>query len=471
MSLVLEVIEALLIEPDSEPNKFIRKRAELNLPDSTSSFPFRKKQQEAVDLALSNAPVVMITGTPASGKTEIALAALATAITHQRSTLVIAPFASTFKPYEQLPLPPLEISSDRDYRHNVKVWLRNQVKQPKLDFLPTYWLEDPLFEELQTKRGRKFWLKLLREEPLQKTQRLAQAIAEIFPTIHQKRQDILVYRLIKSEALLEQRERLYQDYATLSDNALEQILDAALSHIKAPILCLSDRLAVLGDRAFDLVIVEDSHFLDDFTLKAIAIHAKKLVLLGELAEHRSPFGNLYQNLFPSYRLHLTENHRLHPDLARKIFPALYPSQPKPYTPSSHQYTPLSQGEYRLNWLNIKTVEQIPEVLQKSLESTSEQQFCILVFSSELRDHLQQFPHLLNSTISTVKDWTGRECQTLWIILDKSDSSQPTLTDYRLALTRASDRVTIIGDWEHYQNSFDSLSSDFHFVRELVIKEG
>ena len=468
MSLVLEVIKAVL----SEPNKCIRKRAELNLPYSISSFPFRRMQKEAVELALSNAPVVMIAGTPASGKTEIALAALATAITHQRSTLVIAPFASTFKRYEQLPLPPLGISSDRDYRQNVKAWLSQQVAQPKLDFLPTHWLEDSLFEELQTKRNRQFWLKLLREEePLHKTQRLTQAIIEIFPTIHQKRQELLVYRLRKSEALLEQRERLHQDYATLSDNALEQILDAALPHIKAPILCLGDRLAVLGDRAFDLVIVEDSHFLDAFTLQAIATHAKKLVLFGELAEHRNPFGNLYRNLFPSYRLHLTENHRLHPDLARKIFPALYPLQPKPYTPSSYQYTPLSQGQYRLNWLNIKTVEQIPEALQKSLDSTSDQQFCILVFSSELRDRLQQFPHLLNSTISTVKDWTGRECQTLWIILDKSDSSQLALTDCRLALTRASDRVTIIGDWEHYQNSFDSLSSDFHFVRELAIKEG
>jgi hypothetical protein len=464
MSLVLQVIKTVL----SEPSRFIRERAELNLPDSTSSFPFRKKQREAVELALSNAPVVAIAGTPASGKTEIALASLETSIAHQRSTLVVAPFASTFNRYENLPLPPLQITSDRDYRQNVKTWLTQQVAKPKLDFLPPHRLEDSLFEELQIKRDRQFWLKLFREEEsLQKIQKLTQAITEIFPTIHPKRQELLVYRLSKSETLLEQRERLHQDYTTLSDYALEQILDAALPHIKAPILCLSDRLAILGDRTFDLVIVEDSHYLDASTLQAISTRAKKIVLFGELTEPKNLFSRLFQNLFAAYRLQLTENHRLHPDLARKIFPALYPLQPTPYTPSSHKRSPLPQGKHRLNWLNIKTVEQIPEVLQQSLASDPDQQSCILTFSSELRDRLQQIP---NSNISTVKDWNGRECQKLWIICDKSALRQPNITDLRLALTRAIDMITIIGDWEHYQKSFDSLGSDFHFVRNIVIKE-
>ena len=467
MSLVFEVIKTVL----SEPSKFIRERAELNLPDFTSSFPFRKKQREAVELSLSNTPVVAIAGTPASGKTEIALAALATAIAHQRSTLLVAPFASTFKRYEHLPLPPLEITSDRDYRQNVKTWLTQQLTKPKLDFLPSHWLQDSLFEELQTKRDRQFWLKLLREEnSLQKTQKLTQAVAEIFPTIHPKRQELLVYRLSKSETLLEQRERLYQDYTTLSDYAIEEILDTALPHIKVPILCLSDRLALLGERTFDLVIVEDSHYLDGSRLKAIANRAKKIVLLGELREHKNLFDKLFQNLSPAYRLQLTENHRLHPDLAHKIFTALYPLQPTPYTPSSYKHSPLSQGQYRLNWLNIKTVEQIPKVLQQSLESISEQQSCILTFSSGLRDRLQQIPYLSNFNISTVKDWNGKECQTLWIVCDKSDQVQPNLANLCLALTRASNTITIIGDWEYYQKIFDSLGSDFHFVRDIAIKE-
>ena len=274
----------------------------------------------------------------------------------------------------------------------------------------------------------------------------------------------------RSETLLEQRERLHQSYTKLSDYAIEQILDAALPDIKAPILCLSDRLAMLGERIFDLVIVEDSHYLNGSTLQAIATCAKKIVLLGELTEPNNLFSKLFQNLSPAYRLQLAQNHRLHPDLSRKVFSALYPLQPKPYTPSSYKHKPLPQGQYRLNWLNIKTVEQILEVLQQSLESSPDQQSCILTFSSELCDHLQQILHLSNSNISTVKDWNGRECQKIWIICDKSESRQPNSKDIRLALTRASNMVTVIGDWEYYQKSFNSLSSDFHFVRDIVIKE-
>lgn len=461
MSLVLQEIKTAL----SAPSRFIQERSELNLPYSTSSFPFRKKQIEAVELALSNAPVVAIAGTPASGKTEIALASLETAIAHQRSTLVVAPFASVFNRYKNLALPPLQITSAHNYRQNVKTWLAEQVSKPKLDFLPPYCLGDTLFEELQTKRNRQFWLKILREEKsLQKIEKLTQAIAEIFPTIHPKRQELLAYRLSQSETLLEQRERLHQGYTTLSDHALEEILDAALPHIKTPILCLSDRLAILGERTFDLVIVENSHSLDNSILQVIAIHAEKIVLFGELTERENLFKKLFQNLSPAYRLQLTENHRLHPDLARKIFPALYPLQPTPYSPSSHKYSPLFQGKHRLNWLNIKTAEQIPEVLQQSLESFPGQPSCILTFSSELRNRLQKIPNL-----NTVKDWNGRECQKLWIICDKSESRQLNLTDIRLALTRASDMITIIGDWEYYQSAFSALDSDFNFVRDIAIK--
>jgi hypothetical protein len=88
----------------------------------------------------------------------------------------------------------------------------------------------------------------------------------------------------------------------------------------------------------------------------------------------------------------------------------------------------------------------------------------------LCERLQQIPYLSKFNISTVKDWNGRECQTLWIICDKSDQVQPNSANLCLALTRASNTITIIGDWEYYQKIFDSLGSDFHFVRAIAIKE-
>ena len=477
MTLPLETLKSVL----SDPSKFIRQRAELNLPASTSLFPFRKKQREAIELALSNAPVVAIAGTPASGKTEIALAAIATAIAHQRSILVVAPFASTFSSYVKLPLPPLQIANNQDYKQSLKDWVGQQLRDPKLDFLPTHWLEDALFEELQTKRGRQFWLNLLHETELTKlTEKLAQSIAEIFPTIHPKRQELLVCRLKQAQTLLEQRERLYQDYRTLSKYAIEQIVDASISHVKAPILCLSDRLTILGDRLFDLVIVEDSHYLNPSLLQEIALRANKIVLLGELreleesTENQNLFNKLFQNLLPAYRLQLTENHRLHPELASVIFPALYPFQPTPYTPTTQIHLPLKQGHYRLRWYDVKNMAQIEQTLQEFLKDSLDQQnhkICIYAFSSELGDRLQQLlPKLSSLIISNTNNLKGQEYESLWLIFDQSRPQPLKPSDLQILLTRAKSSITIIGDWEYYQNSFESLFSSFHFVRDIIINE-
>ena len=465
MSLPLQVIQAAL----SKSSQFIGKRAELNLPASESSFPFRKKQREAVELALSNVPVVTIAGTPAAGKTQIALAALSTAIEHQRSTLIVAPFSSTFRRYEQLALPPLQIDGNQDYRQSVKEWIVKQVSNPKLDFLPPHWLVDSLFEELQTKRGRQFWINLLREEDYsQLTDKLAQMVEEILPTVHPKRQQLLVNRLKQSENLLEHRERLFQDYTTLSDNALESIVDAAISNIKAPILCCGDYLDMLDGRAFDLVIVEDSHQLSLSVLQKISSHATKIVFLGELVEENNTFRELFQNLLAAYRIELTENHRLHPDLAPKIFPAIYPSLSNRYTPAKQEYIPLPQGSHRLTWYDVKTVEQTHQTLKECLNNSSDKQSQVLVFSCEQRVNLQKiFPNLI---VRSIEDWPGQQCEAIWIVIEKSDNTQLNLTNLRLALTRASEKIRVISDWEYYKSLFILLSSDFHFVRDIAIKE-
>jgi hypothetical protein len=272
MSEILTILQTLF----SQPNQYIPYRTSLNLPAYDGNFPFRQKQKEALELVLSNAPIIAIAGNPASGKTEIALAAVNMAIAHQRSTLIIAPFASTFTGYRQLSLPPLEITEDQNYRQSVKVWLKQQLSAAKLDFIPPHWLSDQLFEDLQTKRDRRFWLELLssldsetgeqNEQTHQQVMaRIATIISELHPSIHPARRQLLVHRLIQCKALLQQREHLYQDYVNLSDSALEQMTDAVMPHFQAPILCATKHLSRLEnsglDLVFDLVIAEDSDYL------------------------------------------------------------------------------------------------------------------------------------------------------------------------------------------------------------------
>ena len=174
----------------------------------------------------------------------------------------------------------------------------------------------------------------------QNEEKIAKIIAELYPSIHPARRQLLVHRLIQSKALLQQREHLYQDYINLSDSALEQMTDAVMPHFQAPILCATQHLSRLEssglDLVFDLVIVEDSHYLNIQQVQTISTLGKKLVFLGDLVDRRNLFGRLFQNLLPSYRLELTENHRLNADLARHVFPLLYPLHPLIYTATTQK---------------------------------------------------------------------------------------------------------------------------------------
>jgi len=468
MSLVLRILQRIL----NQPSTFISERTDLNLPKYLGKFPFSYRQKPAVEMALSNAPVVAIGGLPGSGKTEIALAALETGLQHQRSTLIVAPDASIFEKYMNLPIPPLLITRPIDYQQTIRTWIGQQLIQPKIDFLPPHWLADQLFEKLQAERSTQFWLELLNiQEKVEKKQKLSESIEEILPNIHPQRQRLLAYRLEKSKTLLEQRERLRQTYSRLSEHGIEQIIDASLPHLKIPILCLPQQLSTLSDRTFDLVIVEESNDIDNQSLGTIALRSKKLVLLGKV-KGEGLFRRIFSNLYPAYRLHLKENHRLHPELSAKIFPHLFPLDPRPYTPFNSKYVPISSGNYRLTWLNIRGNEQLLPALQQSIAEAqlSYDQVSILTFTSTLADRIKQELPQLSDAVSCIENWRGKECKFIWIICDIMSENQPILRNWKLALTRATQMITVLGDWRENEQQLEDLQSEFHFVRDLSIEE-
>ncbi|MCM1982028.1 hypothetical protein [Lyngbya confervoides] len=450
----------------------IRERSDLNLPASKSIFPFRKTQREALELALSNAPVVAIAGLPGSGKTEIAMDALQTAIAHQRSTLVVSPFSSTFHRYKQLPVPFLELNNAQDYRQNVRTWVRQQLQTTQLDFVPLHWLEDLLFKELQIRKSRQFWLGLLTpEEQDDKIERLRLEIQNIFPNIHEKRRDLLMHRLRKSYRLLEQQEHLFQDYTSLSERAIEQIVDEVITHIQPLTLCHINNLKVIENRSFDLVIIEDGHHLPERQLKKVAIHAHKLVIMGELTKSNGLLDHFFHNLLPAYRIIITENHRLHPNLANHIFPALYPSQPIPYTPLLSSRNVLEQIYCRLQWIDVKSSENLIQALYQNIEDNKVENLCILTNSNQLSDQLKaQFPKLSDLVFSNFEDIVGREFHSLIYACDSHNQSPFNYGDLRIIFTRAREYITVIGNRNHFQKLFKQISSKFHYVRNIEILE-
>lgn len=501
MSEILTILRTVF----DQPNQHIRYRTSLNLPAYDGNFPFRQKQRNALELAISNAPITAIAGNLGSGKTEIALAALNIAIAHQRSTLVIVPFVSTFIGYQHLQLPPLEITEAQNYRESVKSWLGSQLSNPKLNFIPPHWLPDQLFEDLQAKRDRRFWLELLESLPdsinksdkyqlhEQAKERIANTINQIYPSIHPARKQLLVHRLMQSKTLLQQREHLYQDYIHLSEPALDQMTDAVLPHFQASTLCTTQNLSKLEKLKFDLVIVEDSHYLNTQEMQVISNLGKKLVFLGDLVDRRNSFGKLFDNLLPSYRVELTENHRLNNDLVHQILPSLYPSHPFIYTATTQPTNSIVQGKAPVNWYDIKNPIQLRQklydLLEEILQDDRSKIPCFLIFSEASDQELQQlkqnllqtFPQASKLEIYNIDNWHGQQCQNLWIVCEQDENQNQNnrpdvnnlrLLNLRLAFTRAKNQISIFGDRQYYQeqNIWQDLITDFSFVRDIKINE-
>lgn len=474
MSVMLDILKRVLTESCC----VISERLSLNLPDFQGSFPFSYRQKQAIALGLSNAPLVAIAGTPGSGKTEIALALTQTILQHY-SPLIVAPDVPTLQAYEQLSVPPLQLSQEKEHRMALKDWLREQVTQTPLSFAPLYWLEDQPFEALYQQRGYREWLTLLNQPEPQRSTGLWEAVQTIHPQLSSQRRALLVQRLQKSVTLLEQREHLTQTYTSFTEGALEQMLDTILPHLHLPTLCTYDELALLGDQRFAVVIVERSETLTAQALKAIASKAQKLVLLGDLTKSVTLYHKIFWQLLPAYRLQLTENHRLHPELARKVFPTLFPTQSFPYSRQHLQYSPLLAGERRLTWWDIRHPDQIPVILAAAISQASSSQISvqILTFTTELASQLEQtLPPLLPPTdqkgnayeIRPLRCWQGRECRSIWLVCEPDNTKPMPAGAWQLALTRASHSVMIFGDQSLYEESLGDLIAECHLIRNLEV---
>lgn len=460
MNLPLQAIEKVIEQPPS----FIRERANLNLPHCETNFPFRPRQREAIELALSNCPVAIIAGIPGSGKTEITKAVVNTAIKHQRSILIIAPLQSTLEQYQNLPIITLEATTELEYRQRVKDWLKEKLQNPQINFTPVYSFPDILFDSLQPDK----WLDLIQQN---NEKNLTQEVKKTFPDISDARCFLLVKQLQKSTNLLAQRERLKQDYQRLSEPALEELTTVTLNSVNFPVVCLSQRLNLLPGKSFDLVIVEDSHYLEQATIKTIAKSSKKLVLLGEIWRDSNYFlKKLFNHLSPAYRIEIKENHRLHPDLATKIIPSLYHYYP--YTPINYAFLPSdTQEPNRLIWHDVVNFQQLIIILSQYLQQNPDSE--LLTFSASSCQKIQQklANYQITYQIKSIENWHGKECSNLLIICDKNDSKQPNKQDIQLALTRAKNTITILGDKTYYEKSIFSPFFEqnlFHLKRDLTL---
>ncbi|MGY6530598.1 MAG: DEAD/DEAH box helicase family protein [Cyanobacterium sp.] len=441
MNLPLDIIDKVTKTPVS----FINTRIPLNLPCYQENFPFRTKQKEAIELGLSNFPLVIIAGNPASGKTEIAKAILNTAIKNQNSTLIISSHQSSLNQYQNLSLKSLQINNKSEYYQTVKNWLKSKIQNPEINFTPTYLLPDTLLDNLQTNTQ-----KLLGLVAEGNKEKLKEEIKKIFPHVSDNRRILLMTKIERFSNLLSQREYLKQNYQNIGEKDLEELTQLTIHSVNFPQTCLVNDMELVSEKTFDMVIVEDSHLLTQTIIEKITHYSQKLILLGEL-DNDNFFRRLFNNLSPAYRIEIKENHRLTIDLARKSFPLFYNDYP--YTPTSNSY-PLknSTSESSFIWRDIVNHQQMILILKQYL--LQNQEYKILTFSEKTFIVIQQqLDSSLNRQITTsINDWHGEEAENLLIILDKNNKDKPTLRELKLAFTRAKYSLTILGDKTYYENS-------------------
>jgi len=455
MSLPTELIESSC----NQSSTYFISRANLNFPCADHTLPLSHAQKEAFDLAISNSPISLISGNPASGKTRVGCFVLEMSVQFEKSILVIASHANTLEAYKNLNVNSLCLGISSNYLDGIATWLRHNLAQPKINFIPPHLLPDPLLETLQESTYLTQWVDLAEEG---NKKNLQEEMRKIFPQVSESRLNLLVEKLCKLYPLLKQHQKLKEHYLNLSEEGILQLVELMLETTKIPILATFQ--SVLNSdvkfKQFDIVLVEDSHLLSNDDLLLTASMTDKLILLGENIRSDTFFTCLSECLSPAYRTHLSENFRLHPMLSRPIFSTFYHSQP---------YSPLQNYSYRtfqdrLRWIDVHEDELIAPQLFDFIENSDIDLFSIkvgiLTFSITSKEVVQnQCPEqwLNQIFIDSWENWYGKECNVLLIVCD---GTKPTPDQLRLALTRANDAIVCFGDISRYEiSSFRTLIRD------------
>ncbi len=463
MNLSLEILNRIIEKPFS----FIPERVSLNLPTYNGNFPFHPQQKQAIELCLSNSPLVTIAGISGSGKSKIIHNIANIAIANQKSVLIISPYESSLNRYQKLELMPLEIRNNQEYRQLFKAWLKKNFTNPNLNFTPNYFLPDSLFEKIAMNPQK--WLNILDENDIKV---LSEKIEKEFSNSSKTRQLLLLKKIQQSRNLLERKEYLKQSYQYLSDTALEELTTMAINSLKIPVICQEKYLNFLENTTFDLVIADDSHNLEKETIEILANYSEKLVFFGELLANReNRFNQLFYSLSPAYRLEIKQNYRLNPQLALKILPIIYGNDS--YGNFNEWNVNSFTGEKNcLIWHDIINDEQLLTILQDTF-SNFNKDYQVVTFTENSRNLLQE--KLANLGIYThiklIRECYGEEWENVLIICDKNDSYQISQKDLHLALTRGKNQIIIFGDKTYYENSvFADLfnKNTFDVIRDITL---
>lgn len=452
-SLPLQVISSAVAR---KPTNF-NLRAPLNLPLANIAG-LGNSQLEALEMALSNAPISLISGIEGTGKTHIGQSLAEIALVNQKKILILSKYESTLDAYQNS-IKPILLSSIESYQQGLTDWLRNRLASTQINYLPLNLLPDPLVAKIQD-----HYL-----ESLITDNKFLERLITIFPEISSTRLKLCSDRLTKLLPFLQQQLALKQRFSNLSEESIKQLSDIIAHNSPIPIVgTVTDLWKANLEILFDLVIVEDAHTLNHGDLVAIAKVSNKLVLLG-IKESFSPFSELFNMISPSYRMTLNENFRINSELAQPIYKVVRDSYL--HTPMLKINNSPLDGKHRLVWQDIPSepegdCNQIEGAellyLLQILTVKANQKIGILSFYALQVQWLQEncpdywFDRVY---IGTAEAWAGRECQ-IMLISCVGYPERVSPEQICIALTRASDAVVLFGNQRTWEQSNSLISKLF-----------
>lgn len=471
----------LIIQTICQGAVYLTEQAKLNIPTIHPKIPLSANQHLALEMALSNSAIALIAGSAATGKTRIAINLVHAAISKQKRVLILTHHHAALSAYRQLPSY-LPLTQQHEYCNWLVERLRSQyLAQPQMDYLPLHLLADRELAKLRTPAKLETWLPVIHTNTVSQ---LVEHLRAEFPHLSLARLQLLAYRLKQLESLLQQQLSLSQIYSRLSDQAVVNLAEKISEHAQIPVLGTVDDLMQqqsLWQTTFDLVIVEQAHYLSWIELLLLSSLGQKLVLLGEDGEdiqansqksvfsYPCCFSWLAKNLLPAYRCHLLEQFRLHSAIALPVYQVIS----KHWMQNQYQSNcTLPQLQQRLVWHDVPTqVEEYILQFMRSLEPQLSSQVGIITFTTQSRDWLQaNCSSDADTFIGTVADWAGSQRAIALVCCTHSDMNK---ADFSIALTRGQEYLILFGDRNYWQTQKSPLrdllfQSELHKERTVVL---
>ena len=456
----------LIIQTVCKGSIYLAETSPLNFPAITPDVSLSANQHFALEMALSNSAIALIVGSPGTGKTRIATSLAAAATHFSQRVLLLTHHRQALSAYHKLSGYPL-CCQQQDYCHWLIEQLRSQhLAQPQMDYLPLHLLPDRELTKLRTPARLERWLPII--QTTSKPQ-LIELLQQAYPDLISARVQLLACRLKQLEPLLQQQLRLSQLYANLSAVAITELANQLIENSQVPIVgtvgeFMEVRHQSLWQTSFDMVIVEEAQHLTWLELLLLSGLGHKLVLFGDEMLSGSPtssqqsfftrfpqcFHWLTQHLLPSYICQLTEQFRLHPEIANLVYPVI--CNDWIITRRLQVDYNLPQLRHRLVWQDVPNQiagEQILKFLQRFAPQIRSQ-IGIITFDTQERDWLkanspQDFSEIL---IATVAEWAGIE-RAIAIISCVGHRETITPDTIHIALTRGQDYLILFGDYDFW----------------------